>query len=106
MTTNMAAWQYDGINHSTDPFGTATSGSGNRRTLTGPNASSGKPYNTAYWCYPNGGTGGATATDYNNNPHIGLLYTWDAATAEKGGTTGQGMLLMKERVIPKPGYRA
>jgi uncharacterized protein (TIGR02145 family) len=78
MTTNLAATAYDGITHSAD------------RTLTGPTANSGNPNNTAYWCYPNGGSGGATATDYNNNPHIGYLYTWDAATAGKGEANGQG----------------
>jgi hypothetical protein len=78
MTTNLAATAYDGVTHLQS------------RTLTGPNANSGNAYNTAYWCYPNGGAGGTTPTDYTNNPHLGLLYTWDAATAGKGGTNGIG----------------
>jgi hypothetical protein len=94
MTTNLAAWKYDEIKHSTDtdtdPDQPATGGSGTPRTLTGPNANSLDAYNTAYWCYPNGGSGGSNATDFTNNPHIGFLYTWDAATAGKGGDTGQG----------------
>ncbi|MBD8388166.1 FISUMP domain-containing protein [Dysgonomonas sp. BGC7] len=86
MTTNLAATAYDGIHHSTDVSGTATSGSGDPRTLYGPTTNSGNPYNTAYWCYPNGGTGGTTPTSYDN---LGLLYTWDAATAGKGGSNGR-----------------
>ncbi len=39
------------------------------------------------WCYPNGGTDGATATTFNNNPRIGRLYNWAAATNSKGNTT-------------------
>jgi uncharacterized protein (TIGR02145 family) len=89
MTTNLAAWKYDGIQHSTDLSGTATSGSGTLRTLEGPNANSNNLYNTAYWCYPNGGSGGSTSTTYDANPQLGLLYTWDAATAGKGGANGQ-----------------
>ena len=91
MTTNLAAKAYDGIHHSTDVSGTATSGSGDPRTLEGPKSNSTNVRNTAYWCYP-GPTGGngTDYTSYNNNPHIGLLYTWDAATAGKGGPDGQG----------------
>jgi uncharacterized protein (TIGR02145 family) len=79
MTTNLAAKAYDGISHSEG------------RMLTGPDANnSGDSYSTAYWCYPNGGAGGTTATTYNSNPQTGFLYTWDAATAGKGGTDGFG----------------
>jgi uncharacterized protein (TIGR02145 family) len=78
MTTNLAAQAYDGISHLES------------RALIGPNANSEYAFNTAYWCYPNGGTDGSTVIDYNNNPHLGLLYTWDAATAGKGGTDGKG----------------
>jgi uncharacterized protein (TIGR02145 family) len=95
MTTNLAAWKYDGINHSTDPSGTATGGSGTSRTLEGPNGNIGNLNNTAYWSYPglNSGSTNLGITNpmaYNNNPHLGLLYTWDAATAGKGGANGQG----------------
>jgi uncharacterized protein (TIGR02145 family) len=90
MTTNLAAWKYDGINHSQDPGGNAANGAGTPRTMTGPNANSGRPYNAAYWCYPNGGNGGSNATSYTADPHLGLLYTWDAATAGKGGDDGIG----------------
>jgi uncharacterized protein (TIGR02145 family) len=88
MTTNLAAWKYDGINHSTDASGTATSGSGTPRTLAGPDVNSGQ-FNTAYWCYPGPENGnGLLTTIYDNNKQLGLLYTWDAATAGKGGDTG------------------
>ncbi|MFT4223150.1 FISUMP domain-containing protein [Dysgonomonas sp.] len=92
MTTNLAAWAYDGNRHSTDPDpkNPATSGLGDKRTLgTLPNANSGHPYNTAYWCYPMKMGGDGTSDEvYKANPHLGLLYTWDAATAGKGGPTG------------------
>jgi uncharacterized protein (TIGR02145 family) len=82
MTTNLSATAYDGLTHSAG------------RTLTGPNASPQiggvNQYSTAYWCYPNGGLGGSNSTSYAANPHLGLLYTWDAATAGKGGINGQG----------------
>jgi uncharacterized protein (TIGR02145 family) len=88
MTTNLAAWKYDGNKHSQSD-GDDTNGE-TGRTLTGPSANSASVYNVAYWCYPNGGSGGSNATSFTNNPHTGLLYTWDAATAGKGGSTGQG----------------
>jgi uncharacterized protein (TIGR02145 family) len=95
MTTNLTAYKYDdNIKHSTDPGGTATSGSGTPRTLDGPNANpqiGGVPqYNTAYWSYPAPSGDGTDATEHTKNPHLGLLYTWDAATAGKGGADGQG----------------
>jgi uncharacterized protein (TIGR02145 family) len=73
MTTNLAAHAYDENPHS----------QGTALTL---NASS--SYLAPYWCYPNGGSGGATRTSYDNNPHLGLLYNWSAATAGKGGDDG------------------
>jgi hypothetical protein len=92
MITNLAAWAYHGINHSTNPGGSATSGSGSVRTLSGPAVTHGAAVETdrAYWSYPGGGSDGSNATEYTNNPHLGLLYTWDAATAGKGGANGQG----------------
>jgi uncharacterized protein (TIGR02145 family) len=96
MTTNLAARKYDGINHSTDPLGTATGGIGTPRTLTGPNANAdsggAKVNNSAYWCYPKP-AGAVTAGEpapANWNSQQGLLYTWDAATAGKGGAYGYG----------------
>lgn len=78
MTTNLAATAYDdGVTHKAG------------RTLEGPNANSGLVSNKAFWCYPNGGSGGNNNSEYIINPHIGLLYTWDAATAGKGGTSGE-----------------
>jgi uncharacterized protein (TIGR02145 family) len=85
MTTNLAAWKYDGIMHSQSDGNSANGETG--RTLTGPNVSGTvTSYNTAYWYYPGGGT---SSTAYNINPFLGLLYTWDAATAGKGGDTGR-----------------
>lgn len=47
-------------------------------------------YKNPYFGYPDGGTGAATSTTYDSNERLGLLYTWDAATAGKGGSNGQG----------------
>jgi uncharacterized protein (TIGR02145 family) len=105
MTTNLTAYKYDGNRHSTDPGdGTATPGVGASRTLAGPNANIWNPYNTAYWCYPapSGNNYGTDATEHTNNPHLGLLYTWDAATAGKGGTNGQGNI---DGPLQESGYR-
>lgn len=75
MTTNLAASAYDSnITTATLPTSTDASDS----------------YTDPYWCYPNGGTGGSTATDYNNNPHLGLLYNWPAATAKKSEISNEG----------------
>ncbi|NDV68870.1 FISUMP domain-containing protein [Dysgonomonas sp. 25] len=80
MVTNLAASAYDGIHHST--YGTI-----NERTLIGPDGNMGGAYNMAAWCYPSS-TSPTTSTEYEANPHIGYLYTWDAATAGKGGVDG------------------
>ncbi|NDV70288.1 FISUMP domain-containing protein [Dysgonomonas sp. 25] len=53
-------------------------------------------YANPQWCYPQTPT---TATTFTNNPRIGLLYNWAAATNSKGrknssgvtNTTGQGV---------------
>jgi uncharacterized protein (TIGR02145 family) len=74
MTTNLAAHAYDENSHSQDIA----------LTLSASNS-----HLNPYWCYPNGGSGGSNATSYNNNPHVGLLYNWSAATAGKGGDTGE-----------------
>lgn len=44
-------------------------------------------YLTPFWGYPNGSINAATATTYNNNPRLGRLYNWAAATNSKGNTT-------------------
>jgi hypothetical protein len=97
MTTNLTAYKYDGNRHSTDPGdGTATPGVGNSRTLDGPNANpyvgGVEQYNTAYWSYPK--PAGVVIPGESAPPtwdsRQGLLYTWDAATAGKGGINGQG----------------
>jgi hypothetical protein len=87
MITNLTAWKYDGINHSQDPGGDATGGDGTPRTLEGPDNNPGHLPNAAYWCYP--GSASEGTTQYDKNPQRGLLYTWDAATAGKGGDDGQ-----------------
>jgi uncharacterized protein (TIGR02145 family) len=75
MTTNLSAWKYDGNTHS----------QGTELTLS---ASTSDP--APYWCYPNGGSGGADDTGYKENKYVGLLYNWSAATAGKGGADGRG----------------
>jgi uncharacterized protein (TIGR02145 family) len=89
MTTNLSTKAYD-----TD-LGQDLYHSGGR-VMTGPIANPGDPYklpcNTAYWAYPK--TDGPVvdfeevSAQYTANPHLGLLYTWDAATAGKGGVSG------------------
>jgi hypothetical protein len=79
MTTNLAAWKYDGNTHS----------QGYSLTLSITHN-----YSQPYWCYPgnNSGTvnlGGTNPMAFMNNPFLGLLYNWSAATAGKGGDTGQ-----------------
>lgn len=74
MITNLSAKKYDGVSHS------------GGRTLQGPKTDVNNIYsNLAYWAYPLWGT---TDTEWVKNPHLGYLYTWDAATAGKGGSTG------------------
>lgn len=80
MTTNLSAKNYDGITHA---YG---------RTLTGPTTPGYASYKGATWCYPKAPgvivpTEGPSA-EYIANPHIGLLYSWDAATGGKGGNSG------------------
>ena len=76
MITNLSATAYDGITH---PY----------RNLQGPAANTRGDRNTAYWCYPSG-IGPMSSAEYDVNPHLGYLYTWDAATAGKGGRDGTG----------------
>ncbi|NDV70060.1 FISUMP domain-containing protein [Dysgonomonas sp. 25] len=85
MLNNLAATSY--ASNVTHPY----------RTLTGPNYNSGMAYNTAYWGYPD-----ANITTYNNNPRIGRIYTWDAATAGKGGSTGQVSITDGENIAGTP----
>lgn len=83
MTTNLAAFQYDGATYTGgDPAGKL-----NLHPQDNTN-----PSNRAWYSYP-----GSNRTIQNNelpsaeftaNHHIGLLYSWDAATAGKGGATG------------------
>ena len=70
MTTNLAAMAYDDVEHS------------ERRTLEGPKFNTEGSLNTALWVYPN------TGLSPNPDPYLGFLYTWDAATAGKGGAIG------------------
>ncbi|MFT4224656.1 FISUMP domain-containing protein [Dysgonomonas sp.] len=78
MTTNLSAWDYDDkVSHKVG------------RSLIGPEMNTAGSAALAAWCYPNvNGTNGKSDSEYIKNPLIGYLYTWDAATAGKGGTTG------------------
>ncbi|WP_163357361.1 FISUMP domain-containing protein [Dysgonomonas sp. 25] len=75
MVTNLTATNYDGITHSAG------------RTLTGPSRGIFGSSSGAYWCYPSATTYD-TSTEHDANQFLGYLYTWDAATAGKGGSTG------------------
>lgn len=76
MITNFAASAYDGKPHSTG------------RSLDGPRVNNTDVYNTAYWAYPNK-TDLTSSADFDQNPYLGYLYTWDAASGGKGGVTGK-----------------
>ncbi len=92
MTTNLTAWKYDDLtHHSTDPSKDANVSTGTKRTLTdNPKISQASEFDAAYWCYPGGGSGGSDHQYLDKNSHLGLLYTWDAATAGKGDADGIG----------------
>ncbi len=79
MTTNLAATAYDGNTHTQN------------KILTGAHIMG--YYNEPHWCYPktHGSlitTGEGPSQEYLDNPAVGFLYNWDAATAGKGGPTG------------------
>lgn len=76
MISNLAAEAYDGFNHSEG------------RKLTRA-ANSANENNKAYWAYPNRKKDLLSASDYDANPFLGYLYTWDAATGGKGGENGE-----------------
>jgi uncharacterized protein (TIGR02145 family) len=80
MTTNLAATAYDDNTHSQG------------KTLNGPYIMG--YYNEPYWCYPKAHgsiitIGESPSQEYIDNPTVGFLYNWDAATAGKGGSTGK-----------------
>ena len=78
MTTNLAAWAYD----TNIPPATAA-------LPATPNANSSNT--DLRWCYPGpSGDDGTSATTYNNNPYLGLLYNWPAATTRNTGTADEG----------------
>ncbi|NDV70129.1 fibrobacter succinogenes major paralogous domain-containing protein, partial [Dysgonomonas sp. 25] len=64
------------------------------RTLTYSYATT---YNVAQWGYPN-----ASQTLFDNNPRVGLLYNWDAATGGKGGSAGTTSINDGEDVTTTP----
>ncbi|NDV68786.1 FISUMP domain-containing protein [Dysgonomonas sp. 25] len=47
-------------------------------------------YKNPLWTYPNISGNGTSATLYNNNPRLGRLYNWAAATNSKGSTFDNG----------------
>lgn len=84
MTTNLAAFKYDGaIYTGGDPLG---------RLNQHPTDVS-NPHNKAWYSYPGSSrkitTNEQPTPEFIANPYIGLFYTWDAATAGKGGSTGR-----------------
>lgn len=86
MTTNIAAFQYD-TDLPQDQYHSAG------RSLWGASGNPDNKLNVAYWAYPrlSGSVvvdGEAPSEQFLENPYIGLLYTWDAATAGKGGQDG------------------
>lgn len=77
MITNLAATSYaSGVTHAAG------------RSLNGPLGNPSSDFNVAYWAYPSD-VNPTNATAYNARKRLGLLYTWDAATAGKGGVSGQ-----------------
>ncbi|NDV68792.1 FISUMP domain-containing protein [Dysgonomonas sp. 25] len=64
------------------------------RTLTYSYATT---YNVAQWGYPN-----ASQTLFDNNPRVGLVYNWDAATGGKGGANGQATINDGENITTTP----
>lgn len=79
MIHNLDALEYDeGVIHSQG------------RTLVGPVALESSTPATAAWGYPSGPIPSqpTSPTLYNKNPRLGLLYSWDAVTAGKGGVYG------------------
>jgi len=94
MINNLAAKKYD-----TDQTYTGASGNTIRELI--PYDTDGTPSSgilpcdingaalkKPYYAYPNGGIGGMNSATYELNPRLGLFYSWDAATAGKGGNTG------------------
>lgn len=81
MTTNLSAKAYD----------TGATHSQSRTLQIMPNGYTSNFYDVAYWAYPNTNGSGRPqlSTEYAKNNALGLLYTWDAASAGKGGDTGQ-----------------
>lgn len=78
MITNLAAKNYaPGVTHAAG------------RTLAGPFGNDNADYNVAYWGYPSISGSPSDPTDYDLNNRVGLFYSWDAATAGKGGSNGQ-----------------
>ena len=81
MIINFSAYAYDNNIHTQS------------RVLEGPRGSD-TELNTAYWSYPRRQDESVIpneppSAEYIANPHLGLLYTWDAATAGKGGSDGE-----------------
>ncbi|WP_163357295.1 FISUMP domain-containing protein [Dysgonomonas sp. 25] len=91
MITNLSAKDFDGISHSSG------------RSLSGPNANSSMACDVAYWCYPKESgivtPGESPSIEYLANPYLGYLYTWDAATAGKGGIDGIGSIANEGGII-------
>lgn len=77
MIHNLDATAYDGVTHAAS------------RSISGPDANFFQINNKSSWAYPMGNFG-TTSSYYDANQRIGLLYTWDTATAGKGGADGEG----------------
>lgn len=75
MITNLSATKY--ANGITNPNGEL------KNMFNSNNA-----FNTSYYVYPTSKSNTLTDEDYIQNPRLGVLYTWSAATAGKGGENG------------------
>lgn len=88
MTTNLAAFLYD-----TD-LPQRQYHSADRELSPGTNPNEFDERDKAFWAYPKNNAdvivGEAPSAEFKENHHIGLLYTWDAVTAGKGGDDGDG----------------
>lgn len=99
MVHNLDAIDYDGVTHSASRVPSGPNGNPKTSLFSDP------PVNTAYWAYPkaNGviNTNEAKSSELRDNECLGLYYTWDAATAGKGGVDGTAVSKEGHNVISK-----
>lgn len=97
MTTNLVAYKYDLNGGALNNFYTGGdpdilfNNNGNLLLLQENDINGSDKYVKARYSYPGNrpiADGESPSTQFLANPRLGLLYTWDAASAGKGGATG------------------